>query len=145
MEDHSTVIPYKPCGRKDNNHPLLEEETLLLVLMTSFQADNFFTLRCVEKQMNMATNWSHYWNWRILKKYGKHIHKILSVHKDAYFWGGVLLTYNICAVLFCACMTTLCMCACVTTPLHDTRGSSKYLQALSPYDSHRISKYSCKP
>ena len=51
MEDPSPVIAYKPCGRKDDNHPLLKEENFLIVIMTEFQAAmfaKFSTLGCVD-------------------------------------------------------------------------------------------------
>ena len=47
MENHSPVIAYKPCGKKDE----LKEENFLVVIMTDFQANmfaKFSTLGCVD-------------------------------------------------------------------------------------------------
>ena len=50
-EEPCPVIAYKPCGKKDENYPLLREENFLIVLMTDFQADmfsQFSTMSCVD-------------------------------------------------------------------------------------------------
>ena len=36
MEDPSPVIAYKPCGVKNENHPLLKEDNFFLIIMTKF-------------------------------------------------------------------------------------------------------------
>ena len=51
LEDPSPVIAYKPCGSKDERHPLVKEDNFLFVLMTDFQANlfrKFSTLGCVD-------------------------------------------------------------------------------------------------
>ena len=51
MEDPSPVIAYKPCGVKNENHPLLKEDNFFLVIMTKFQADmfaKFSSMGCVD-------------------------------------------------------------------------------------------------
>ena len=45
------MIAYKPCGKKDENYPLLKDENFLIVLMTDFQAVMFSecsTMACAD-------------------------------------------------------------------------------------------------
>ena len=51
LEDPSAVLAYKPCGSKDERHPLLTENKFFFVIIKDFQANlfrKFSTFGCVD-------------------------------------------------------------------------------------------------